>query len=67
MVLFRYFTCGAGIDNPGLGQLVLQLEHCLACLGGLARARGAQVLRLVTLVEHDAAVKVVAAPVQDLL
>ena len=39
----------------------------LSSLGGLAGARGAEVLGAVALVEHDDAVKVLAAPVQQLL
>ena len=39
----------------------------LSSLGGLACAAGAEVLGLVALVEDDAAVEVVATPVEDLL
>lgn len=42
-----HLTCGAGIHHPGLGQLVLQVQHGLAHLGG------AGVLGFVTLVKHN--------------
>ena len=40
-------TCGAGVDHPGQGQLVLQIQDRLAHL------RGAGILGFVTLVKHD--------------
>lgn len=43
----RPLTCGAGVDHPGQGQLVLQVQHGLAHLGG------AGVLGFVALVKHN--------------
>ena len=44
---------GRGVDHPGFGQLVLQLQHGQTRLGGLGRPGGTQVLRPVTLVEDN--------------
>jgi hypothetical protein len=60
-------TGGAAVDDAGAGQLALQVQDLLADLGGLAAAVGNQVLGLVALVEDDEAVKIGAAPLDQLV
>ena len=46
-------TGGAAVDDAGLGQPLLQLQHGEARLARLAGAAGHQVLGLVALVKHN--------------
>ena len=60
-------TGGAAVDDAGAGHLALQVQDLLADLGGPAAAVGDQVLGLVALVEDDEAVKIGAAPLNQLV
>lgn len=58
---------GGDVDDARVRQLGLQLQHGQARLGGSGAAGRHQIFRPVALVEDDDAVKVGAAPLQQLL